>query len=310
MKQERASILLTAGLMLSALLLFLAPERLSEKLTGSIRTALKPGLLAVYWTQQQFEPVEEPDIQPELLALQQELKILKQELQLAQAESIRFQELLEHQRNFVEFPYRAEETRALVVPELVTARVLGDQSRQSWKQQKMLDTGSSAGIKESHWVLEAETPIVDLGEDHNVQPQDYVLSGKAVLGRIQKVGRWSSTLQCLTDDQFKAKARLIRKVGQNYVAGAEGLLEGTGEDRCQLTMVSREALVDVGDSVYTVADESPQQHPLLFGTIVKAELKPGALEWEIEVAPAIAQQEFTQVEILRHSINPLRMSAN
>lgn len=310
MKQERASLFLIAGLMLAALLLFLAPARLEEKLKGSLRTLLRPGLVAVYWTQMQWEPSPEPDIQPELLALKTELNELKQKYHQAQGEAIRYQELLEQKKNFVEFPYRAEETRALVVPELVAARVLGQQSRQSWKQLKILDSGHTQGIKESHWVLEAHEPILDLGEDHQLQQHDLVLSGRAVLGRIEKVGRWSSTLQMLTDKDFKSKARIIRQVGQQQISGAIGLLEGTGENNCLLTMVDSEALVEVGDTIFSVDEESPQGFPLLFGTVSKAEKKPGALEWQIEVSPAITEQKLSRVEILRQTLNPIRMSAN
>ncbi|MEZ6046523.1 MAG: rod shape-determining protein MreC [Planctomycetaceae bacterium] len=310
MVRRRPSIFVLVSLLLLALILFLAPEEVGQKLSLSVRESLKPGLLLIVLTKEAWPEVKPVDHSEELEQLKTEVAALQGELQTARSEAIRLQEQVTEQQQFVQFPFRAEKSTALVLPELVSARVLSEPLQYAWKNELLLDSGSSSGVSESHWVLSSEKPVLDLGEDHQVDAEDLVLSGRVVVGRVSQVGHWSSTIQGVTDEEFSARARLIRQVGQQFVTGAEGLLVGTGEGHCELTLVSHEEVVHEGDDVYTVPAESPKGYPLYFGKVIKAELDGGSLEWTIQVEPAVQQTRFTQVEILRQKMNPNRMLGN
>ncbi|MCA9019604.1 MAG: hypothetical protein KDA74_05650 [Planctomycetaceae bacterium] len=310
MTRRRPSIFVLVSLLLLALILFLAPAEVGQKLSLTVRETLKPGLLLIVLSREAWPEAKPVDHTPKLTQLEEDVHTLKKELQAARAEAIRLQAQVTEQQQFVQFPFRAEKSDALVLPELVTARVLSEPVQHAWKNELLLDAGSTNGVAESHWVLRSDEPLFDLGEDHQVKSEDLVLSGRVVVGRVAQVGHWSSTIQGVTDDEFSSRARLIRQVGQQYLTGAEGLLVGTGEGHCRLTLVNHEEIVQEGDEVYTVAAESPQGYPLYFGKVIKAELDGGSLEWTIDVEPAVQQTRFTQVEILRQKMNPHRMLAN
>ncbi|QDU82883.1 Cell shape-determining protein MreC [Polystyrenella longa] len=310
MVRRRPSIFVVVSLLLLALILFLAPADVGQKLSLTVREGLKPGLLAIVLAREAWPKYQPVDHSPQLASLEEEVGQLRQKLQAARAEAIRLQEQVTEQQQYVQFPFRAEKSEILVLPELVTARVLSQPLQQAWKNELLLDAGGNSGVAESHWVLSSNNSIFDLGEDHSVQQEDLVLAGRVIVGRVSQVGHWSSTIQGVTDEEFSARARLIRQVGQQYVTGADGLLIGTGEGHCQLTLVNNEEVVHVGDEVYTVPEESPQGYPLYFGKVVRAELDGGSLEWTIDVEPAVQQTRFTQVEILRQKMNPHRMLAN
>lgn len=310
MVRRRPSIFVIASLLLLALILFLAPAEVGQKMSLMVREGLKPGLLTIVLAREAWPETEPVNHTTEVAALEHEVAGLKQQLQAARAEAIRLQEQVVEQQQYVQFPFRAEKSPALVLPELITARVLSEPLQHAWKQELLLDAGGNSGVAESHWVLSSEDPIFDVGDDHRIHQEDLILAGRVVVGRVSQVGRFSSTIQEVTDEAFSARARLIRQVGQQYVSGAEGLLIGTGEGHCQLTLVSNEQVVHVGDEVYTVAAESPRGYPLYFGKVTKAELSGGRLEWTIDVEPAVQKTKFTQVEVLRQKMNPQRLLSN
>jgi cell shape-determining protein MreC len=196
----------------------------------------------------------------------------------------------------------------LVIPRLVSARVLGEESAALWRGRKLLGAGGRAGIAESALVLDDTRPLIDQGEDVQLAPGDAVYAGRIVIGKIAEVGRFSSTLRMVTDSGYSGRARLARRTSQGLVFGAEGTLTGDGSDLCRLKHISDP--VNVGDEVFTGGPDGAVPLPMYYGSVVRAELEPGAQEWSIWVKPAAASERLEGVLILRRVLNPDRILAN
>ena len=65
--------------------------------------------------------------------------------------------------------------------------------------------------------------------------------------------------------------------------------------------------VSVGDEVYTGGRTGRLPYPMYYGRVTKAELKPGAPHWEIEVQPAVTEAVLKTVHVLREKLNPERV---
>src|SRR5205814_1458134 len=116
----------------------------------------------------------------------------------------------------------------LVVPRLVEARVLGEETAALWRGRKLLSAGATGGVAESALVLDDTRPLVDLGADEHLAPGDavYAYAGRIVLGKIGEVGHYSSTLLLVTDRAYSGSARLARRTSRGLVFGPEGTLVG------------------------------------------------------------------------------------
>src|SRR5262249_3044674 len=118
----------------------------------------------------------------------------------------------------------------LVLPRLVEARLLGEETAALWRSRKLLSVGTAGGIAESALVLDDTRPIVDLGEDADLSPGDAAYAGRIVIGKIADVGRFSSTLRLVTDPGYSGRARLMHRTSRGLVPGAEGTMVGDGSD--------------------------------------------------------------------------------
>ena len=200
----------------------------------------------------------------------------------------------------------------LVTTDLVTVRVLGQETIQAWQAGRILDRGR--GLSAESLVVEPGHTTLDLGQDRRLgrrlgrglgrglarglargQP---AYAGRRVAGRISRVGLWTSTLQPLTDTRFRGLARLARPGRDQPVFSTRGMLEGTGDGFCRLTLVPATAAVAIGDVVYTDGRDQPDAWPMVYGTVVQAELPDGAPHWEIRIRPAIDLAELKQLDVL------------
>ena len=150
------------------------------------------------------------------------------------------------------------------MPDIVTARILGEETARLWRGGLLADRGSRSELKESDLVLQDDAPLADIGKDHRLEQGFPVFAGRTVFGRLQNVGRWSCTIQRVTDADFRGHAQLVRKTGRGFVFGAGGVIVGDGKDRCKLTMIPATEPVSVGDRVYTPSDAG-FPYPMFYG---------------------------------------------
>ena len=225
--------------------------------------------------------------------------------------------------------YSGTPTQPLVVPKLVAARVLSSETVALMAGRKgpgsrLLSTGTSQGVGEHLLVLDQGRPTLDIGTDHGIAIHQPVFAGEVVLGRTANCGSYSCSLQAVTDTKFQSPAQLLRKTESGWQAGAEGVIEGTGGERCRLTGIGSSQSVAVGDEVYTPAadpllagqsagsesENTVLPPPMFYGHIVHAKFNPGATYWDIEVEPAAKNVRPTFVWVLKPEVNAVRMLGN
>ncbi|QDU36760.1 Cell shape-determining protein MreC [Maioricimonas rarisocia] len=203
-------------------------------------------------------------------------------------------------------------SESLTILSVVPARVLGgDRDRLIEWSTSLLNRGTHDGLAVGDFVLGDDGLLIDQGETSGVEADLLVRAGRQAVGRISSVGRWTSTVQPVTDPGFRGAAQLVRRLSEGTVFGAEGVLTGDGEGGCLLQFVSATAPVAVGDLVYSPVLRSPGGVPLHYGTVVRAELATGASHWVIEVDPAISLAEGLpgHVEVLTEHLRAERLAA-
>jgi hypothetical protein len=312
----RPSLIATLASSVAAAGLMFAPAPVTNAVRVTVRDAVRPGQWAVQraidqaaelWSRsgapaasavhpdlnQQNIQAELADVQLRYRRLQIENALLHEKLERVIAEGIS--------------AYTGTAGRPLVVPELLEATVFGTEQSPAAGRGLLIDRGGPTGAIESAFVLDAPGPLVDQGEDAGLLTGQPVYAGRCVVGRIAAVGRWSSTVQRVTDAGYRGRAQLARQTPQGAAFGAEGILEGQGEPVCRLKFVSSTEPVSVGDEVYTGGRTGRLPYPMYYGRVTKAELKPGAPHWEIEVQPAVTEAVLKTVQVLREKLNPERV---
>jgi cell shape-determining protein MreC len=207
----------------------------------------------------------------------------------------------------------------LVQTAAVTARVLGNGAANLPSQeQRLLDAGTAHGLADGDLILQSpiETSdgvpadlLIDQGADQHLQPDWLVTSRGALLGRVRECGQWTSSVQRITDPQFRVAARLVRHSPEGPVFGAAGVFAGAGTTGGELMLVPTTEPVAVGDRVYTQERIAGQSLMLLIGTVAAAELPDGEPHWNIAITPTASEPGLT-VEVLKLELNPRRLAAN
>jgi rod shape-determining protein MreC len=182
-------------------------------------------------------------------------------------------------------------------PTVIRAAVLGRDAIKLWPMAPHLNQGDRHGVAESSLVLDAAAPHLDQGSDAGVQPELDVLIGRCVVGRVATVGRWTSTLELITDTRYRALAQIIRPSEQGGTFGTEGILVGQGTPLCKLTDVPTTQSVRVGDEVYTSERDHRTPVSLYYGRIVR--VVESGRHWDIDVDPAVKVAELRTVAILK-----------
>jgi cell shape-determining protein MreC len=206
-------------------------------------------------------------------------------------------------------PSLGETGQPLLVTELLSAAVLGEENTALCRGGKLLRVGASEGIAESALVLEDQHPLIDQGSLSGLETGHEIFAGRCVVGRVARVGRWVSTVIPVGDPEFRGLARIIRRTAQGPVFGAKGLLEGDADGLCRLRHIPATEPVSEGDEIYTAGGDANNPEPMWYGTIVKAELPAGSPHWEIRVRPAATLAEVKTVQVLRKKPNPVRLLA-
>jgi len=235
----------------------------------------------------------------ELSASQRRVHELEAELERA-----RLAPIDQHVRSHVS----ARVTDPLLVPELVTARILGQQSRAQLGRRDVIEVGAEAEIQGGSLVLDNVPPLLDVGEDEQLEPGRLVLAGARVWGKVLHVGPLTSTVRRVTDRGYRDLVQLASVVDDRVVFGPRGVVEGTGDRLCRIRLVEGLEPVAIGDRVYSVGTEGLLAEPLVYGTVVQADLPSGATHWEILMQPAAGYGDTRQLAVLRTEINPTRVA--
>jgi hypothetical protein len=241
------------------------------------------------------------------LALRDELKSVRHSYRRLEIEHAVLRERLQHDRVQGVSPYRASPGRPLLVPELVTARVFGREYRSADRASRLLHLGAVDGSFSEALVLNTSAPLLDQGAQQDVHIGQPVYSGATVVGRIASVGRWVSTVQPITDPAYRGRAQLARTTQQGVIFAAEGILRGRAAGGCALHGVKATEAVSVGDRVYTGGRSGTLPYPMYYGLVSQVELEPDAEEWSIVVDPAVEWEHVQSVQVLRDSLNPVRI---
>jgi len=204
----------------------------------------------------------------------------------------------------------ASPSEPLFTPLLIDARVLGQETIDLHRGRMILGAGSANGAGENLLVLDQRQPVLDVGERLGVTVHAPIFAGQAVVGRTVNCGAYSCALQSVTDLKFSGAAQVMRRTSKGLQPGPEGVVEGTGRNRCRLTGVWRREPIEVGDEIYTPVDDPLLPHQMFYGKVVHAELPDGAAHWIVEIEPAALDLRLTRVQILRPQENPIRVLAN
>ncbi len=178
-------------------------------------------------------------------------------------------------------------TPSPIQPKLRTARIIGWERRAGDSAPAaVVRAGSTDHVAVNDLVLAPGESILDQGQPQGMAADDLVLAGRSIIGRISRTSRWTSTIQPITDPEFRGQAQIVRLLDGEAVLGVEGILSGSKEGACRLLHIGPTDPVAEGDLVFTALRGVPLSPPLFYGTITRAELRPGEPEWLIEVSPA------------------------
>ena len=300
---------------LVALGLTLVPTTMTDSIRAAVHDATLPGHHLLAFARLQIYAAKDSltssdDSQQRIAALESQLRNSQQRYRRVKIETGLLQEqLILASQNGVS-PYRPTPSDPLIVPELLQANVLGEETGRLWRGGALIERGTSDGIRESTLVLEDNRTLVDQGADKGLAAGQPVYSGRNVVGKIAIVGRWTSTVCPVTDPKFRGMAQLARSSENRLLFGPQAILEGCGERLCRLKLIPATEPVSVGDEVYTSQRDAALPYPLYYGKVVSAEIQPGALHWEIRVEPAVKRIDAPTVQILTRKLNPLRQISN
>ena len=291
----------------------LAPSHLTDQMRGGFRDGLRPGhraaLAVSQWTESTWDRFRSPTATEELDRVRKELDHWQRQclsLETRQAELVR--QAVDAQAGTTT-QFAGEHGRPLLVPQLLQAEVLGmERDLLRARLGRLLDQGTDQKIAIDDFVLADDAPHLDQGNESGVQPDMPVLAGRRVVGRIKQVGRWTSTLQLVTDPEFRGPAQLIRESPQGPLLGAQGVVAGNGDGTCRLEHVAPTEPVSVGDFVYTVRRQYSLPEPVCYGRVIAAEVSDGAGHWSITVEPIGGREPLETVLVLRELPNPERFS--
>jgi rod shape-determining protein MreC len=293
--------------------LALAPSHLTVQLRGGIRDGLLPGHRAVLalsqWSRSAWDRFRSPTATEELARVRSELDQWQQQCLSLEARQAELMQQAIDARQGTANLFEGEPGRPLLVPQLLQAEVLGtERDMLRARLNRLLDRGTDQQIAIDDLVLADDAPHLDQGDEAGVQPDMPVLDGRCVVGRIQQVGRWTSTLQPVTDPEFRGPAQLIRESPQGPVYGTQGVIAGNGNGTCRLEHVAATEPVSVGDFVYTVRRRHSLPEPVCYGRVIAAEISDGAGHWSITVQPGGGREPLETVLVLRELPNPERFS--
>lgn len=313
----RLALLLCAG----ALGLGFLPQSQAARVRTHLLDALQPGLEGLYAADVRWQRMREKyafswpqfesnDKAQEAQRLQAELEHWQQRSRQLEIGNAQLHLRMEELKLVGPSPYPTRPGKPLVDVELLEAAVLDRENETLWRNDRIINRGMNDGLAEADLVLEGTGPVIDQGQGENLQAGHPVYAGRSVVGRLAHVGKLVSTIQKVTDENYRGFAQLIRRTETGFVFGAEGVLEGQGQELCLLKYIPGTLPVEVGDEVYTGDHDGAQPYPMYYGRVVRAEILPGDQEWTIWVEPAITKLKTPTVTVLRTQLDGSRTLTN
>ena len=299
--------------------LYAMPVVYSSRLYHLIRDAARPGLILVQQIKAWESTVAKPESPyPRTEQLERQLNESEQANRRLELQTLQVSEELQRLKQTGVPNYQTHSSDRLLVPDLLEAQILGESAISLLREGQFLNQGQEQGVFESSFVLESDYPLIDQGIAQGIKAGYALYAGQAVIGKIDEVGSWTSSLIPITSVKYRGSARIARRTEQGLQLGTDGILVGLGEGKCELLQIPLTESIQVGQDVYTgevdrelpLSMQSTLGQPMYYGRVVEAELPRGAPYWKIIVEPAVKLSEVKQVSVLRQIINPRRMLAN
>ncbi len=283
------------GLLVGGVLMCL-PEVWAGKVRNLVRDSLSPGQSVVAATVPNVvSGADATDTKPFESSWQRQARYW-------QAEAARLKAELAEANKVPAWP-EAATSSPLIKPQLRQARVIGWERKGAEALPSAVIRGGTAHqIAVDNLVLAPGESILDQGQNSGIAADDLVLAGRTVIGRITKTSHWTSTIQPVTDPEFRGQAQIVRLQDDEAILGSEGILSGTGKGECRLLHVGTTEPVAEGDLVFTSLRGVPLSPPLFYGTITRAELLPGEPDWSITVEPVLKGTPPGQILVLGLSL--------
>ena len=297
------SVLPIAAALLVGGMLLCVPHVWAETVRSAVHDLLAPGQCVFAIAAPQV--ISGPDAQSTASTLDNQWE---RQARYWQAEAAKLQAELTEANRVPTWPAAAINS-SQIQSKLRTARIIG------WERQSILTApaavvraGSTDNVTVNDLVLAPGESILDQGQAQGIAADDLVLAGRSIIGRVSHTSRWTSTIQPITDPEFRGQAQIVRLQDGEAVLGAEGILSGSTEGTCLLRHIGTTDPVAEGDLVFTSLRGVPLSPPLFYGTISRAELQPGEPEWSIEVSPARRGLPPTDVLVLELSLGLAEVS--
>jgi len=203
-----------------------------------------------------------------LVNLEKENRMLKQKVAELQAETHQIKEMRlanDRLRHLLQFREKSSSS-------MIGAEVIG-QDPSSWFKSVTIDKGERDGVKRGMAVV----------------------SPTGIIGQILKTAPHYATVLLITDYNSAIDSIVQR-------TRAKAIVEGKGENRCQLKYLLRTEEVAVGDAVVTSGLGGNFPKGLMVGEIKKVDKKGHGIFQHAELIPSV---DFTQIEEVFVIMDPL-----
>ena len=205
-----------------------------------------------------------------LVNLEKENRVLKQKIAELQEENHRMKEMkLANDRLRQLLQFREKNS-----PSMIGAEVIG-QDPSSWFKSVTIDKGEKDGVKKGMAVI----------------------SPTGVIGQILKTAPHYATVLLITD-YISAIDSLVERTR------AKAIVEGKGENRCQLKYLLRAEEVAVGDIVVTSGLDGNFPKGLMVGEIKKVDKKGHGVFQYAELVPSVDMTQLEEVFVIMEPLPP------
>jgi cell shape-determining protein MreC len=197
----------------------------------------------------------------------------------------------------------------LVLTEGILARVLGRRACAVLPNAEIVAVGSASGIRHDALALVDSEVTIDAGRDSQVVSGDMALAGRRVYGKVVEVGQHTCVIRRADQASYRDVVQLVRLTDGKSCFGPTGMLEGAGQRKCRVRMISAGEDVAPGDLVFTASEQGLATQPILYGTVVRCDRAHGAPHWDIQVELADEREHPNHLVVLRSTLNPARVAA-
>jgi len=160
-----------------------------------------------------------------------------------------------------------------------------------------LGEGADKGVRKSSVVVSGR---LDRGAREALQRGEPILTAAGLVGIVDEVGPLTSTVRLVTDPRTALMVQIVTHRGGVWRAGPDGSARGT-EDGAAISVqgISRTSDVAPGDFVVTSpSPESTLPPYLIVGRVVRCNLKPAAVFYDLLVEPRVPLGETREVYVL------------